>query len=556
VTIWSIGAARVLAVAVALAAVPSGTWSQEAPRRPLKIVSQYDNGGCGPGYPFDADGVVQVDYPAPIGRQYNPVTISQFALGCYHNYKRTGSEVTRKIYLDQIRWLMRSWVDAGPGLAAYEYKFAWSYGLAAGWRSGLAQAQAISALIRYQDDTGDPEAIPLMRRLYAYMMLPRSSGGLVATSREGGPWIEEFPSDPPSFVWNGFVSATFALYEYAQLFRDDQDAHRNYASALDSLRASISAYDTGNWTVLDRRSRPYPGASNGYQIGHAHQLKTLGELTGGKLFTQTWLRWQSFYTDVMFDGMGTMSVKDGIARLAPRRTALLPPDRLAGNAEVVEMTPVIDGHGLPAMLDRSDQTYFAPGVNGESVIHLRLRKPFVANYLALGIYNPTLYPKALKISIRACSATRLEPVRYELAMSRLVLGYFFDDREVCEVRLSSSDNAGQQRLIVSELALDRVTREPEELPAVGSLVTQVHEMSEASFTVRMTPATKASTALYRCGDTAAGAAQNGWIFDMLDPGRGDSRPFAGKFCQFKFISDPASAAQGWRATVEGGKALP
>lgn len=50
------------------------------------------------------------------------VAISQFALGCYRDNKRAGSEATREMYLDQIRCLMRN----------YQFKFVSVSGSTAG----------------------------------------------------------------------------------------------------------------------------------------------------------------------------------------------------------------------------------------------------------------------------------------------------------------------------------------------------------------------------------------------------------------------------------------
>jgi hypothetical protein len=92
-------------------------------------------------------------------------------------------------------------------MAAYAYQFAWAgYGLASGWHSGLAQGQAISALIRYYYDTGDKSVLPLINELKNFLFLPQEKGGVLRTTPEGGIWFEEYPSDPPSFVWNGNVS--------------------------------------------------------------------------------------------------------------------------------------------------------------------------------------------------------------------------------------------------------------------------------------------------------------------------------------------------------------
>ncbi|WFU18919.1 D-glucuronyl C5-epimerase family protein [Bradyrhizobium sp. CB3481] len=514
------------------------------------LVTQYDLGGCG-GYPLDTEGVVQVPYDQ-FGKQYNPVTISQTALGCYHTYKRTGSVEARKTYLDQIRWITSHHVPAGQDMVAYEYQFPWDgYGLKSGWRSGLAQGQAISALIRYHYDTADASVLPLIKKLKNFMFLPRDKGGVLAKSPEGGIWFEEYPSDPPSFVWNGNVSTVFGLYEFVRLFPNDKDASEQLDQAFASLKASLPAYDTGDWTVLDRRSRPYPKATTGYAIGHAVQLKTLAEITHDKFFQRAWLRWQSFFDDANFDAYGTMRESNGVLRLASRPATPMPLDQLAGNIEVISSTPTVPGYGVETLFDRKDDTYFAPSENGETHLHLRLRRPVSANLLSLGLYNPILYPRSLKLEIKECGS-ELKPISYTLSSSRLVLSYYFARQEICEIRVSSAQNAGQNRMVLSELSIGNQPLQSE-LPAIGSYVTSVYRMTEPAFTVRLitTQQPAMATAMYRCADTVDKINTHGWVFDMLDPVRGDSRPSPAGFCQFKFVSDPNSAVAGWRVRVDG-----
>lgn len=532
----------------------AATTALPASAQQVDIVRQYDLAGCNITGNFDEHGAIRVQYADPLGLQYNPVTVAQYALGCYHSYKRTGKQEYRTIFLNQIKWLQTHYVPVGSDMAAYEYGFPWSYGLQPGWRSGLAQGQAISALIRYVIETGDRSVLPLIQRLKKYMLLPTEKGGLVARTPEGGMWIEEFPSSPPSLVWNGYVSAIFGLYEYAQLFPQDRVAAEQLDEAIRSLKASLPAYDVGNWTFLDRRSKPYPRATNGYQSAHAAQMRTMAQVTKDPYFANVWLRWQSFYTDANFDAQGTMTAdQDGTLRLQPRLPALLGDNRLKDNIATFNGTKSIDGYGSDKLFDGRDDSYFAPASNGETVINLTVKKPVRANSLTLGLYNAELFPRSLTIAVKECGGQKLEPLEYRFASSRTAFTYYFKPREICEVEIRSSKNAGQDRLVIAELAMTDLGDQATLLPEVGTHSTPVLKMTEPTFSVRLTPSSgvPTATALYRCADSADAVASRPWVFDMLNPVRGDSRVAPAPFCQFKFISDPTSAAAGWRVSVEG-----
>ena len=113
-------------------------------------------------------------------------------------------------------------------------------------------------------------------------------------------------------------------------------------------------------------------------------------------------------------------------------------------------------------------------------------------------------------------------------------------------------------MILSELSLGDVGLGEPGLPQIGSYATPVYEIAERNFRVRLTAKQKpyAAAAMYRCADTAAKIEEHGWVFDMLDPVRTESRPAPAHYCQFKFLTDPQSAAAGWKVAIEGGTAVP
>jgi hypothetical protein len=210
------------------------------------------------------------------------------------------------------------------------------------------------------------------------------------------------------------------------------------------------------------------------------------------------------------------------------------------------------------LFDRKDETYFGPKENGETHLHLRLIKPVRASVLSLGLYNSSLYPRGLEVDVKTCgNGDMMFPVDYDLAISPLVLSYYFKPRDVCEIEISSASNGGQPRMVLSELSLGDGGHPVKQLPPIGSYVTPVYQMTEPQFSVHMTAAQtpEASTAMYRCADSADDVEKHGWVFDMLDPVRGDSRPAPAPYCQFNFMTDPTAASAGWRVRVDGAKVV-
>jgi hypothetical protein len=427
-----------------------------------RLVSQYNDAGCSPGL-LDPQGVAIIDYGGKIGRQYNPVTIAQWAIGCYYSFLRDKNPYEKKVFLDQINWLKQNWVAVGDDGAAYEYHFPWSYGLKPGWRSGLAQGQAISALIRYYYETNDSSVLPLIKQLKNYMLLPTGRGGLVDVSPEGGIWIEEFPSDPPSFVLNGFISAAFGLYEYTKLFPQDKTAKDVFARAIASIKTSLPYYDTGNWTYLDRSSRPYPRASNGYAIGYIYQARTLWQITGDPFFLAVSLRWRSFYDNVNYHAGGNMAADpDGRYRLVADLQPTPLSDGLHDNYLLLSATAALDNFGVDQLYRGGNSldpaTYYSTASDGPAKLYFRLKRPVAADALTITLYNSEMYPENLKLFVKSEGDDGLEELPYKMAAGRNLLTYYFMPHKVSELLLVGKRFHGQNRLVIAGLALGTTGR--------------------------------------------------------------------------------------------------
>jgi heparosan-N-sulfate-glucuronate 5-epimerase len=517
-------------------------------QQPDRLVAYYDHGECNFNLHFDVDGVAQVDYDK-IGRQYNPVTISQVALGCYHSYKRTKSDEARRIYLNQIVWLKTHAIEDGDDHARYEYSFAWpSYGLQPGWRSGLAQGQAISALIRYHYDTGDESVLPLVRKLKSEMLRPISAGGLVTMSPEGELWIEEYPSTPPSFVLNGFISAVFGLYEYTRLFPGSDHAKTELSAAIAGIKAALPHYDTGDWMYLHRMAAPLPRANAGYALTYIGQMRTLWEITGDPLFLATELRWWSFYADLDTRSAGNMaSDRDGKFTTAELSSVKVSKNELTDNYEIVSATASIPGFGVDQLFEDTYDTYFGAASEGPAEIHLRLKRAVDANVLRLGLYNIDLFPTEVDIAIRPKGQDAFKQISYTRERTRREIYYLFPTVKAAEIRLTASRFQGQNRLVIGDMAL--AMAEQVELGAdFGSQLTEPFSIAGSDFTVTLSapPDSRGKVfVIYRYADSASALATSPWQWDYIDPFSPNEKPIWGAVYQFKILCTPDAGATGW-----------
>ena len=113
---------------------------------------------------------------------------------------------------------------------------------------------------------------------------------------EEGPVLQEYPTDPPTHVLNGWINALWGLYDIAnaggKLADDARDA---YQRGLEALAARLPLYNTGwNWSRYDL----FPHAivhvtSPFYHRLHVEQLRAMHDLDPRPMFAETADRWES-----------------------------------------------------------------------------------------------------------------------------------------------------------------------------------------------------------------------------------------------------------------------
>lgn len=103
--------------------------------------------------------------------------------------------------------------------------------LTTGWYSGLGQAGAMTSMLELANFTGDPKWDAYADQLFNSYLVPMSEGGF--TNRDNGfLWFEEYPTDPPTVVYNGHFQAVLALHAYGRERRSADPEKSDAAFAL------------------------------------------------------------------------------------------------------------------------------------------------------------------------------------------------------------------------------------------------------------------------------------------------------------------------------------
>jgi hypothetical protein len=257
----------------------------------MTFASKADYGG-----PFDAAGIPQLDYRGSLGRQYNPIAISQYGLGNYNQFLRTGALERRRKALVVADWLLDHLERNPAGLWVWNHHFDWEYRtpLKAPWYSGLAQGQGISMLVRAHRETGEARYLDAARRAFEPLSRQVDEGGVVHRDERGRPWLEEYLVNPPTHILNGFLWAWWGVYDFA-LATGEARAKALCEETRATICEALPTYDTGFWSLYEHSgTRLRMVASPFYHSLHIVQLRVMERLLGDPVFRETADRWERY----------------------------------------------------------------------------------------------------------------------------------------------------------------------------------------------------------------------------------------------------------------------
>ena len=125
------------------------------------------------------------------------------------------------------------------------------------------------------------------------MTVPRREGGCL-TQLGSGPFPEEYPTDPPSYVLNGSMFAMWGMRDVAVATQDASVAAL-WQDMVATLRDNLHRWDLGWWSKYDLFPHAARNpASSFYHALHIAQLRAMALLTGENAFTIVADRWQAY----------------------------------------------------------------------------------------------------------------------------------------------------------------------------------------------------------------------------------------------------------------------
>jgi heparosan-N-sulfate-glucuronate 5-epimerase len=223
------------------------------------------------------------------------VDVIQWGLGAYERHlagegeqwlegaRALGEELLRKQQRGGVR--DGGWVHPRP--------FPHTFRLPREWLSAMAQGEGASLLVRMHRATGEEKFAEAARRALGPLTVPTREGGVQAML-DGGPFPEEYPTDPPSFVLNGAIFALWGCYDVGVALNDREWA-RAFEEGVDALAANLHRWDTGYWSRYDLARHPVTNVASSFYHGlHINQLEAMNVIAPRPALEETKARFEGY----------------------------------------------------------------------------------------------------------------------------------------------------------------------------------------------------------------------------------------------------------------------
>ncbi len=250
---------------------------------------------------FDRNGVPLLDYHGEIGKQYNPISISQYGLAHFNIYKKTKNQENLTKSIKQADWLVNNLKKNKKGVWVWMHNFDWEYRerLKSPWYSALAQGSGISLLVRIYNKTKQEKYLKTAKKAFLSLKVSIKNGGVLYKDKNNNYWLEEYLVNPPTHVLNGFIWTIFGVYDY-WLLTQSKEAKELFDNCILTLKENLHKYDIDFWSLYEQSGTKLKMITSPfYHRLHIVQLKILYGLTKEDVFKKYYLKWKKYQNNFL-----------------------------------------------------------------------------------------------------------------------------------------------------------------------------------------------------------------------------------------------------------------
>jgi hypothetical protein len=243
------------------------------------------------------------------GPAYNPPTVAQIGLLAYNRWKSNHEAKDRETFLRMARWLIDHQDAASGGwYCDFEYPYAsLNEKLQKHWLSAMSQGQGASLLLRAYHATQDALYERAAVKAIQPFKFEIENGGVTrpfvlpgGAQAAGLQFYEEYPTQAPSYVLNGFMFALLGLFDVSQI--PNADAALLFQRGMQTLDVALPLYDLGYGTSYDLVHLVRPSAPVNhlfaYHLLHIVLLNALGTAGHDTKLLSYRDRWNSYGTKI------------------------------------------------------------------------------------------------------------------------------------------------------------------------------------------------------------------------------------------------------------------
>jgi hypothetical protein len=221
------------------------------------------------------------------------IEVAQAALGFWER-RLDGDDVDRE-FLFLADWLLGHRSTDPDGVVWRIDVPVPKYDQEPGWISAMGQGQAISVLLRAHRLTGRDEYLEVADAALPALCRPVAEGGAQSVL-EGHPVLEEYPTERPCAVLNGWIFALFGVHELA-VTTANAEAQSLFERSANGLVELLPRYDNGWWSLYSLYDHGRPDlAKPFYQRLHPILLEALDLIHPAPRLRDYADRWRAQYT--------------------------------------------------------------------------------------------------------------------------------------------------------------------------------------------------------------------------------------------------------------------
>lgn len=223
----------------------------------------------------------------------NFTSVAQLGIGAWQLAK---SEPTwLKVTSAAAHWLAGQLDDSGQLVVPWAMSH--TYELEPPWISAMTQGEAVSLFLRAAPEDDSPHEL---FSATARAVIPLLDPSPVITQTPEGPVLQEYPTNPPAHVLNGWIFGLWGLYDLSTMGETEfisADLARRTASAFEegvsALATRLPRYDAWGWSRYDLFPHPIVHvASPFYHRLHIEQLLATNELAPDPRLQEMATRWE------------------------------------------------------------------------------------------------------------------------------------------------------------------------------------------------------------------------------------------------------------------------